>query len=51
MVATYECLYVCCISVYMYMYVFTAFKINACVPLYSAKGIVKGIDDVAPNKK
>ena len=31
----------------MYMYVFTVFKTNVCVPLCSAKGI----DDVALNKK
>ena len=29
------------------MYVFTVFKTNVCVPLYSAKGI----DDVALDKK
>ena len=45
MAALYECLYVCCISLYMYMYVFKLK--NVCVPLYSAKGI----DDVALNKK
>ena len=44
MAALYECLYVCYISLYMYMYVF---KLNVCVPLYSAKGI----DDVVLNKK
>ena len=43
MAALYECLYVCCISLYMYMYVFKLM----CVPLYSAKGI----DDVVLNKK
>ena len=35
MAALYECLYVCCISLYMNMYVYSA----------------KGIDDVALNKK
>ena len=43
----YECLYVCCISVYMYMYVFTVFNLICVCPLYSAKGI----DDVVFNKK
>ena len=43
----YECLYVCCITLYMYMYVFTVFKLYVHVPLYSTKGI----DDVALNKK
>ena len=27
MAAMYECVYVCCISLYMYMYVFTVFKL------------------------
>ena len=43
MAALYESLYVCCISLDMYMYVFKLM----CVPLYSAKGI----DDVSLNKK
>ena len=43
MAVLYECLYVCCISLYVYVCVQT----NVCVPLYSAKGI----DDVALNKK
>ena len=41
MAALYECLYVCCISLYVCV------QTNVCVPLYSAKGI----DDVALNKK
>ena len=44
MAALYECLYVCCISLYMYMYVF---KLICVFRLYSAKGI----DDVVLNKK
>ena len=45
MAALYECLYVCCISLYMYMCVQS--QTNVCVSLYSAKGI----NDVALNKK
>ena len=44
MAALYECLYLCCISLYMY---YVCVQTNVCVPLYSAKGI----DDVALNKK
>ena len=47
MAAMYDCLYVCCISLYMYMCVFTAFKANVCVPLCSTKAI----DESALNKK
>ena len=47
MAAMYACLYVCCISLYMYMYVFTMFKLICVCPLYSAKSI----DDVVLNKK
>ena len=46
MPAMYECLYVCCNSLNMYMYVDTVFMLCMC-PLYNAKGI----GDVALNKQ
>ena len=48
MAAVNECLYVCCMSLFMYMQICVyCIQTNVCVPLYSAKYI----DDVALNKK
>ena len=47
MAAMYECLYVCCISLYNIYVCIHCIQTNVCVPWYSGKGI----DDVAFNKK
>ena len=39
MTAMYECMYVWCVLLYMYMCMFTVLKIYVCVPLFSAIGI------------